>query len=210
MKRFRLLFLFFVFISNTVWAEIVEIPDPNLRHALEQTLEITAGGDITKEALAGLVKLIAEEKKITNLTGLEHCTSLSDLKLSKNQISDISPLANLIWLERLYLNTNQINDISPLTNLTNLTDLKLPGNKITSIDVLANMTDLTKLELHNNRVSDLTPLAGLTNLDYLHLSNNRISDISPLVKNEGIQGHIWLKNNPLSKVSALTHLSATS
>ena len=63
MKRFRLLFLFFVFISNTVWAEIVEIPDPNLRHALEQTLEITAGGDITKEALAGLVKLIAEEKR---------------------------------------------------------------------------------------------------------------------------------------------------
>ena len=230
MKRLGLLFLFFVFIPNAVWAEVVEIPDANLKNVLEQALGINAGVDITKEDLAGLVKLIAEEKKITDLTGLEHCTSLdylnlahnqirdissltnltdlTDLRLYTNRISDISPLANLIWLERLYLNTNEIRDISSLTNLTNLTDLRLPGNKITSIGVLANMTDLTMLELYSNRVSDLTPLAELTNLDYLNLSNNQISDISPLVKNEGIQGHIWLENNPLSKVSALTHLSA--
>jgi Leucine-rich repeat (LRR) protein len=156
----------------------------------------------------GLTELVLYSNRVSDLTPLAELTNLDYLHLLNNQISDISPLANLIWLERLYLNTNQINDISPLTNLTNLTDLKLPGNKITSIDVLANMNGLTELVLHNNRVSDLTPLAGLTNLDYLHLSNNRISDISPLVKNEGIQGHIWLKNNPLSKVSALTHLSA--
>jgi len=30
MKRLGFLLLFFVFISNVVWAEIVEIPDANL------------------------------------------------------------------------------------------------------------------------------------------------------------------------------------
>ena len=30
MKRFGLLLLVFVFISNAVWAEVVEIPDANL------------------------------------------------------------------------------------------------------------------------------------------------------------------------------------
>ena len=38
-----------------VFAQVVEIPDPNLRKALEATLKINPGQEITKEALAKLV-----------------------------------------------------------------------------------------------------------------------------------------------------------
>ena len=54
----------FVLIINGVLAEVVEIPDPNLRKALEQALKINAGEDITKEALAKITDFNASRRQI--------------------------------------------------------------------------------------------------------------------------------------------------
>jgi len=120
------------------------------------------------------------------LSGIEHCTSLTELDLDNNQVSDISILANL----------------------TNLTKLDLYGNEISDITAVSNLTSLTKLYLWENQISDVSPLANLANLTYLWLNSNKITDISPLVENTGISGIIKLQNNPLSNTALSTHIPA--
>ena len=158
----------------------VYIPDPNLRAALEKALGKNEGDVITKEDLAGLKELKAESRKISDLTGLEHCTNLVVLRLSNNQISDISALANLTNLSQLSLDTNPMRDLIPLKDLINLTELSLKYNGIKDISPLKNLTSLASLFLIGNRIQDLTPLQKLTNLGHIYLEHNRVVDVSPL------------------------------
>ena len=99
MKPFSLFVLLMVLVCQSIgMAEVVDIPDANLRKALEKALGINAGGDITKEALAGLTWLNASGIGITNLSGLEHCTSLTGLHLDSNQISNVKKaLVDCAW-----------------------------------------------------------------------------------------------------------------
>jgi len=79
-KSVSLLILLMVLACQAIGlAEVVDIPDPNLRKALGEALQIGAGEEITIEALAKLKELKAENRKITDFSGLEHCTSLNGL-----------------------------------------------------------------------------------------------------------------------------------
>ena len=209
------------------FAEVVDIPDPNLRKVLKEVLQINAGQDITTEALAELERLDASNRDITNLSGLEHCTGLirlhlsqnqltgltglanltdlTNLNLNYNQISTISPLAKLTNLTSLGLFHNQISDVSPLTNLTNLTHLDLTGNQISDVNSLVNLTDLTNLNLNYNQISTISSLANLTNLTSLGLFHNQISDVSPLANLTNlIELTLW--SNQVNDVSPLANL----
>ena len=207
MKTFSLLVLLMVLSCQVIGlAEVVDIPDPNLRKALVETLQINAGEKITKEALAGLEYLYASNKSITNLNELKNCTRLTRLNLSYNKISDVSPLANLNSLTNLNLNGNQISDVSPLAKLTNLTHFDLAGNRIHGVNSLANLTDLTNLNLNGNQISDVSPLANLNSLTSLGLFHNQISDVSPLAKLTNlIELTLW--RNKISNVNPLANLT---
>jgi internalin A len=176
--------------------------DPNLEAVIREAIAIP-GGLLYPSDLDELTYLDARVKNISDLTGLEFCTSLTELNLWINQISDISPLTNLTSLQKLYLWSNQIRDISPLADLTNLQQLYLWINQIRDISPLANLTNLTLLDLADNQISDISPLTNLTSLQKLALADNQISDISPLVQNEGLGtgDHIDLRSNPLSSDS---------
>ena len=63
--------------------------------------------------------------EITDISGIEKFTNLTDLDLSSNSISDISALSGLTNLTKLYLGWNSISDIRALSGLTNLTSLYL-------------------------------------------------------------------------------------
>ena len=156
----------------------VNIPDANLRAAIEEALDKTAGAPITATALRTLTSLDSKQSLIQNLTSLEFATNLRTLSLSDNQISDVSPLANLVNLGELDLDSNQIADISPLANLTNLTVLSLSNNHISDISPLAGLKNLSELDLDSNQIADISPLANLTNLSALDLSINPILDFS--------------------------------
>ncbi|MDP6584711.1 MAG: leucine-rich repeat domain-containing protein, partial [Anaerolineales bacterium] len=200
-------------------ADIVTFKDANLEQAIREALEIPTEL-LKKEDLAGLKeleygvwpwesdKLLKEEEKIKDLTGLEHCTDLKTLNLRNNQISDVSALANLTNLTSLWLAFNKISDASPLSNLTNLKKLWLEGNQLSDVSPLTNLTNLTKLWLYDNQLTDLGSLTNLTNLTLLHLDINKISDITPLIENTGVSGIIELKNNPLNNTALSTHIPA--
>ena len=191
---------------------IITIPDTNLRARLEEVLGKNAGEAITKDDLVKLKELKAERRKISNLTGLEHCTNLTYLNLNHNQISNLSPLVNLTNLVMLELRYNQLKQLDVLAdaNLPRLELLSLTSNQLSDLKglVTANLPNLARLYLNNNQLEDLSPLTNLTNLTSLGLSGNQIKDISPLVNNGRIKGDVHLKDNPLSKTSILTHISA--
>ena len=172
-----------LFIAQPVSAQIVEIPGPNLRSAIEETLGLPAGSTITPQQMLELKELDAEQRGITDLTGLEFATNVTSLYLGNNRISDLSPLSGLKQLRQLVLTGNSIDsslDISPLLNLDDLSLLAIGACRISDITVLGNLTQLDGLILVQNEIQDITPLAGLVNLNFLTLIENRIGDLSPL------------------------------
>ena len=80
-QLFRLyLFLLVCFsISVTATAQTVDIPDPNLRTAIEKALGKASGATITMADIANLTRLSALFANISDLTGLEAATNLREL-----------------------------------------------------------------------------------------------------------------------------------
>ena len=167
-------------ITTTAFAQEVKIPDPNLREAIREELNLPDEIPITQVEMLRLQNLPAWGRDIKDLTGLQYATSLGYLDLCVNQIENLQPLEGLIHLTQLSLCGNQISDISPLANLTNLRGLNLHANRISDITPLANLAKLELLNLANNSIGDISPLANLTNLWLLHIQRNRITDITPL------------------------------
>ena len=118
-------FIIFAYWCSTVFAQVVEIPDPNLEKAIRETLELSDGIPLTQQEMLRLTRLEAPEKQIENLTGLEHATNLKSIHVHRNNISNLRPLADLTQLESLSLWGNPISDLSPIANLTQLTGLDL-------------------------------------------------------------------------------------
>ena len=217
---------------SAVAGAAVDIPDPNLRAALETKLKVRSGTPISRADIAALHLLTVIEKDIRNLTGLEHAANMETLFLFDNNISDISPLAGLTNLLDLGLPGNTITDILPVAGLINLTSLHLPGNpvgdisavvglkkltelnlnstNISDISPIADLTKLIQLYLEGNDISDVSPVEGLTNLTWLYLRDNDISDLSPLVANIGLgsDDEVDVRGNPLSYQSIHTHIPA--
>ena len=226
--RFTFFLLVCLTLSLTATAQVVDIPDSNLRAAVEKALGKASGDTITVADMATLTRLEAPEAGISNLTGLESATSLTSLDFWKNSISDISPVAGLTQLVVLRLQHNNITDISPAAGLTNLTNLSLDRNNITDISVLAGLpnlidlalgynaitdhsilsglTNLTDLDLRGTNTSDLSVLSGLTKLERLYIDTNGISDISPLSGLTQVE-RLGLNGNAISDLSPLRDLT---
>ena len=166
--------------SSITFAQIVEIPDPNLEQAIREALKLPETEPLTQQNLLTLKTLRADKRGIKNLTGLEHARNLEGLLIWNNLIFEVSPLSNLTKLQHLNLGGCQISDLSPLAGLTKLAALYLHGNQISDIKPLAGLTQLTHLWLNGNRIVDVSPLSNLTNLTELLITGNPIVDITPL------------------------------
>ena len=194
--KITLSLLLTIVLCGVAFAQVVEIPDPNLRVAIREALNLPVGASVTRAGLQQLTRLDAANRQVKNLTGLEHATSLTYLALQNNDVSDLRALSSLVNLTFLRLHGNQINDLSPLANLTKLSTLLLDSNNITDLGPLANLTRLTTLVLGNNNITDISPLANIVNLERLELQNNRITDITPLENLTNLE-HLYTHNNPI-------------
>ena len=197
-------------VFNAVAEAVVNIPDPNLRAAIETALGKRDGDPITPSEMATLPELNARDASISNLTGIEFGTNLTTLRLHNNHITDISALSGLTNLNGLYLDNNNIADISALSGLIHLRALGLGGNRISDISALSSLIQLKRLRLGRNSVSDISALSSLTQLTELSLDRNNISDLSPLVANTGLGAGdtVDVRGNPLSELSMKTHIPA--
>ena len=217
----------------TASAQNVDFPDPNLAAAVRGALGLDATAPIPQTNLDTLANLFAGNAGITDLTGLESATGLTNVTLNGNQISDISPLADLTLLWNLVLNGNQISDISPLARLTVLFELNLNENPISDFEPLAGLTALTSLNLlgtgfSNSDFAHISPLVNLTSLDLsdneisslvgfgtfpsltgMLLTDNRIRDLTPLtnLQNPSIMESLSLPNNQIRDISPLARFT---
>ena len=198
MRRFCRYLVIFIFLSSWLSiasAQVVNMPDPNLRAVVRDALGLAPNAPITRQAMRGLTFLNAQSSRIEeitgqygrirDLTGLEHGTQLTKLWLSNNQISDIRPLAGLTQLQDLHIWNNQISDITPLTRLPQLESLAIADNPINNFRPLAGLTQLRDLNISVGRISDIRPHVDLTQLDSLGIwgdweSRSPISDLDLL------------------------------
>ena len=183
------------------------IPDPNLRAAIAERLG-KSPASITTEDLARLTTLVADEKGIRDLRGLEHATRLERIELRRNEIADLTPLAGLTRLNNIKLRGNRIADVSPLAGLINVDWLGLEENAITDLSPLKGLIKLNGLGIEGNPVSDVSPLSGLLSLEGIRAWNTQISDFSPLASIPRLR---WLEisnNRSLSNLSSFKGLKS--
>ena len=161
----------------------VEIPDANLRAAIEEALGKTAGEDITQAEMETLQKLNAKRAGITDITGLEYAINLRQLDLSRNKISDVSPLAGLTQLKCLYLNRNKISDFSAIAGITDNLKCYKKGNQKTGKGESKN-TPTVNTDVNRDDVVDATDLDIVSRYTGLSLDSVE-SGLYPDVNGDG-------------------------
>ena len=188
-------------------AQEADIPDDNLRAAIQDALGKGSGATITVADMESLRVLRSERDDIADLTGLEHATGLTELDLAFNDIVDLSPLAGLTSLNQLDLSNNKVSDLEPLSNLGSLRNMSLSNNRISDAMPLAGLSSLIELGLSGNGISDLAPLSGMASLGELELANNAISDLSPISHLAGLRD-LDLSDNGIADVAPLSGLTS--
>ena len=162
--------------------DLVSIPDPNLRAAIEAALGKVPGAVITAADMARLERIEADDAGISDLRGLEAAINLERIEFRRNSISDLSPLRGLTRLNNIKLRGNRITDVSPLAGLINVDWLGLEDNQISNLSPLKGLIKLNGIGVAGNPVSDISPLANLTSLEGISAWRTPISDFSPLSK----------------------------
>ena len=152
-QGFILYLLLHIVLCSSLFAQVVDVPDPNLRAAIREELQLRPNSEITKEDMLRLEGLGAARREIMHLTGLEHATNLTSLSLWGNPLSELAPIANLQSLTYLDVAACSISDITSLSNLVNLTGLNVRFNRIVDISPVKNLTNLVTLRLEGNRIS---------------------------------------------------------
>ncbi len=157
--------------SLQIPSKVVSIPDVNLASVVQETLGLTRDNMLTSHSILGLTQLYAPNHGITDLTGLEYASNLTELWLgteyvdgewvNSNAVSNLSPLSTLTHLKRIDLQSNAISDVSAL------------------VSILSGLTELTYLDLRHNPISDSSSLSKLTQLTTLYLETQE-----PAVYNE--------------------------
>jgi internalin A len=184
------------------------IKDMALEKAVRDVLHFPTG-ELNDEKLKGVFILDAQGKGIKDLSGMEKCPNMAELRLTKNEIVDVKPLAGLTNIQSLDLASNKIKDVAPLAGLRALQRLELSNNEIEKFDSLSGLLALTSLYLTGNKVSDCTPAAKLTRLWTLNLGKNQLKDIAPLAVLTKIS-ILEISENQIADISALSKFTDLS
>ena len=169
--------LFFVFPLTTT-AQTVNIPDDNLREAINEVLGKALDARITVDEMETLTRLEVHNANIRDLTGLELATRLEEINCNNNLISDLSPLTDLVNLRVIELRDNVISDLSPIAGLINLEWLIFTRNSIRELSPVEGLINLVGLAVEDNLISDLSPISGLIKLERIWLHENPPMDLS--------------------------------
>ena len=169
-----------IVLGDVAFAQVVDIPDPNLRRLVREALNLPNDAPVTVRDMRQLTELKVQNTGIENLGGLEHAVNLRRLRIGSNSLSDLSPISHCSKLEDLGISDCGISDISALQGLVNLLGLNIGVNSIHDLQPLKSLINLEHLLIYQNPISDITPLANLQKLKRLWAWNCQISDISAL------------------------------
>jgi Leucine-rich repeat (LRR) protein len=199
-------FLLFIFVSFILKAQNINIPDVNFKKALLNNAEINTdgNGEISEsEAEVFTKKLSISNLSISDLTGIEHFTSISELHCEHNSLKKLD-LSKNVKLEKLLCTYNKLTDIT-LDKNTNLIYISCSSNKLSklSIDKLSKLESLSCAE---NNLETLD-ISKNTNLKFLSCFDNKISQID--LSNNILLEFFECSSNSLSNldISSCTNLT---
>lgn len=152
-ERSRQLLGPWVLLASSLWqatpAVAAGFADPSLAAAVAEAACATVVS-LTEADQLSLTQLLARERGIIDLAGIEQLANLQLLDLAGNHIRDLTPLSALTHLVYLDLEENQVTDLTPLAALAELDLLILNANEIQDISPLLELEQLTSVELWGN------------------------------------------------------------
>ena len=206
----------------------VNIPDANFKAILVANTVINTNGDNeiqVTEANNFTGTLNANNKNISDVTGIEEFINLNALLLTSNQISNIN-LSNNTKLKIISISGNQLTSLDVSKNIK-LETLRCSFNNLSNIDLTQN-TLLEGLYITNNKLSNLNlqnnsslinlicsenqitsiNLGSLTEIKDFNINRNKLSslDVSKLVKLTKLQVYI----NNLSSIDLSNNINLKS
>jgi Secretion system C-terminal sorting domain len=194
----------FLLLCHCFNAQNVSIPDINFKNYLLSNVLINVNLDseiqIT-EAANYTGSIFAENKNISDLTGIEAFVNLTTLHCFTNQLTSLN-LASNVKLTSLACGGNLLTSLN-LSSNTLLQDLDAVLNQLSTI-TLGNNPTLGSLKLTNNQLSSLN-VSSCSSLWFLNIKQNLITSID-LTNNPLLQTLI-IENNPISSLD-LSPLSA--
>lgn len=191
--------LYFLLLLLSGWtnAQIVNIPDANLKARLLEAnitnniakdnngnsikIDVNSDGEIQQSEALLVYRLMdlnyASNLPIVDYTGLQSFTNLTELYIGFGNDPTLD-LSNLSNLRILFCNNSNLTSLN-ITGCTSLVQLVCESNQLTSLD-LSGMTNLTSVYADNNQLQSIN-LQGLSNLSTLAVGNNLLTtlDVTP-------------------------------
>ena len=144
---------------------IVNIPDANFKAGLINLgVDTNSDGEIQyseAESFTGQINLAGSG--ISNLTGIEAFTNLTDLRVHYNSLTSLN-LSGNVKLKLLHVQNNNLASVNLSAN-SELDMLRIQNNNLTALDVSAN-TKLRYLEANNNDLTYLNAQNGNNTMMY--------------------------------------------
>lgn len=170
--------------ATSTCTTFVNIPDANFKAILVGDPSINTDGDneiCTTEAQAYTGSIFVVFQGISDLTGIEAFTNITELSCDENQLTSLDISANTA-LTTLSCSLNQLTSLD-VSNNTLLTQINCGGNQLTSLDV-SNNTALVGLFCSANQISGLD-ISANTNLEQLNCVDNQLTSLNVANTNNG-------------------------
>ncbi len=176
MKKSLLILTVIGFASTLINAQIVNIPDANFKAYLVGNTAINTNGNTeieVTEATNYTGGIYCSNKNISDLTGIEAFTKITNLGCTGNSLTTLNLSSNTA-LTNLTCFNNSLSNLDLSTN-TALYHLDFVNNSLTSID-LSNNTALSLLRCYGNSLNSLD-LSQNINLTTLECYNNPLNNL---------------------------------
>ncbi|MFN3394985.1 MAG: leucine-rich repeat domain-containing protein, partial [Candidatus Thermochlorobacter sp.] len=167
MKRYFTLLTLLLLVATHTGAQTITVPDANFRNFLVATyLGTSQSGNtvtFTTPSVTSITFMDCSSQNISDLTGIEHFTALTELRCYDNQLTSLD-VSNNTALQVLLCQNNQLTSLN-VSNNTALQRLDCGDNQLTSLNVSSN-TALQILYCYNNQLTslDVSSNTALTDL----------------------------------------------
>ncbi len=158
--------------DGTVAIDSANFPDDTFRKIVTAR-DKNKDGALSRTEIEATTNLFCYGRGISDLTGIEHFTSLKSLDVSHNNLS-VLDLSKNTQLTSLYCDNNQLKQLD-ISALSRLTDLYCSDNQLQSLDASSNPM-LESLCCQRNSLTELG-VSGLGQLTWLECYSNQLSSI---------------------------------
>ncbi|MDG1934657.1 MAG: hypothetical protein P8I52_07185 [Flavobacteriales bacterium] len=136
-------------------------------------LDNTLNDTVLTAAIDTITFLDISFENISDLTGIENFTALTNLYCNNNNLTSLD-LSNNTALTFLQCRANQLTSLD-ISNNTALTSLDCRANQLTSLDI-SNNTSLTTLDCNDNQLTSLD-VSNNTSLTNLYCKYNQLTSL---------------------------------